>query len=468
MIIVILKVAQDFSNYQLSRLLLRSKTSKKLEGVRKVLKSSDTALVGLGDDSRVHEVESQRIVSSESAHYILVKGTDIESQSSASQTDEDTASQSETELSGARRYPITGKKSVQKLKESSLNVVFDSRAKDLNSGDVEDDRIFIPGKTASEAVSFGDMGVISDSSESDGEFQSFEGQLTLFENIRASVRDPSSHDVESDGGDGDLCKDAMHESKSFEVTTSLTPNPESLSPPTSPSSPSTLKARPSPPPNVIPPSPPTPNMKLMSSSTFNMEPSTSNVNISPSSTPLVISIECGDMDNTAVNKVTHEPTTEPTNEGKEMDTNKLGEAARELEEERPNEEDVVVIGNSSRDEVAHVVVDDTSKEQSGKAHWSGGEEIEELVGMDARLAQNLLGQEAKELDQQRTRQSRAAASVSNQMYKDAQVAKVINSGVDSYSESSQCRHFLRLPEVTSQRVYDSLSPESIHFEWSNN
>ena len=36
-------------------------------------------IVGLGDESKVHEVETSRIMSSDSAHYILVRGEDMES-----------------------------------------------------------------------------------------------------------------------------------------------------------------------------------------------------------------------------------------------------------------------------------------------------------------------------------------------------------------------------------------------------
>ena len=42
-----IQVSSDFSNYQLSRLLKRSRTSRKLEDVRKALREQDTVLVGL-------------------------------------------------------------------------------------------------------------------------------------------------------------------------------------------------------------------------------------------------------------------------------------------------------------------------------------------------------------------------------------------------------------------------------------
>ena len=55
-----------------------------------MLKSNDTAVVGLGEESKVHEVETSRIVSSEASHYILVKGADIvESQSSQDEEEQE-------------------------------------------------------------------------------------------------------------------------------------------------------------------------------------------------------------------------------------------------------------------------------------------------------------------------------------------------------------------------------------------
>lgn len=87
-----LQVAHDFSNYQLSRLMKRSRISQKLAGVRNVLKSNDTTIVGLGEESKIHDVETSRIMSHEAAHYILVKGVDIESQSSQDEDEADTCS----------------------------------------------------------------------------------------------------------------------------------------------------------------------------------------------------------------------------------------------------------------------------------------------------------------------------------------------------------------------------------------
>ena len=71
----------------------RSRTSQKLADVRKVLKSSETAVIGLSEESKVHEVEASRIMSSDTAHYILVKGRELESSSQ-----EDSLSQSSMEF----------------------------------------------------------------------------------------------------------------------------------------------------------------------------------------------------------------------------------------------------------------------------------------------------------------------------------------------------------------------------------
>ena len=72
------QVADDFSRYQLAGLVKRSRVSEKLECVRRVLKSGEAA-VAVGDVTKVRHVETNRVVSSDHTHYILVKGSDLES-----------------------------------------------------------------------------------------------------------------------------------------------------------------------------------------------------------------------------------------------------------------------------------------------------------------------------------------------------------------------------------------------------
>lgn len=66
---------------------------------------------------------------------------------------------------------------------------------------------------------------------------------------------------------------------------------------------------------------------------------------------------------------------------------------------------------------------DMPHSSSGRV-WSDDEEVEALGVMDARDAQEQLLRETAQLDSERRQQDRAAASVSNRMYKDAQVPGV--------------------------------------------
>ncbi|KAL5506745.1 hypothetical protein EMCRGX_G008482 [Ephydatia muelleri] len=81
------QVADDFSQYQLARLVKRSRVSERLECVRRVLRSGEAA-VAVGDMSKVHHVETNRVVSSDHTRYILVRGSGLES----SLTNSDSAS----------------------------------------------------------------------------------------------------------------------------------------------------------------------------------------------------------------------------------------------------------------------------------------------------------------------------------------------------------------------------------------
>ena len=71
-------MADDFSQYQLARLVKRSRVSERLECVRRALRSGEAA-VAVGDMSKVHHVETNRVVSSDHTRYILVRGSGLES-----------------------------------------------------------------------------------------------------------------------------------------------------------------------------------------------------------------------------------------------------------------------------------------------------------------------------------------------------------------------------------------------------
>ena len=116
------QVASDFSNYQLSKLMQRSRTSQKLADVGKVLRSIETAVIGLSEESKVHEVEASRIMSSDSAHYILVKGRELESSSQ-----EDSLSQSSME------FPVIGES------ESDMDRRREEEEEEEEEGEVEEE-----------------------------------------------------------------------------------------------------------------------------------------------------------------------------------------------------------------------------------------------------------------------------------------------------------------------------------------
>ena len=130
----LLQVASDFSSYQLSKLMTQSRTTRKLEEVRQVLKSNETAVMGLGEESRVHDVETSKILSSEGAHYILVRGRDINSQSSQDEDDEGGGwKEREDEHSGGwkerenelseDKNTVTGRKLIQKMVDEEVRGV---------------------------------------------------------------------------------------------------------------------------------------------------------------------------------------------------------------------------------------------------------------------------------------------------------------------------------------------------------
>ena len=65
--------------------------------------------------------------------------------------------------------------------------------------------------------------------------------------------------------------------------------------------------------------------------------------------------------------------------------------------------------------------DDGGSPSPRAAEWTGGEEVESLLTVAPSEAQKQLSLDVEQLEKEQTRQSRAAASVSNQMYKEAQV-----------------------------------------------
>ncbi|XP_070537591.1 DNA excision repair protein ERCC-5-like [Ptychodera flava] len=70
------KKAHDFSNYQLSNLLQKSRMSQRLEDVRKEMSNRESGEIAsmLNYEGATKDVQSQRVVSEDTQHYILIKG----------------------------------------------------------------------------------------------------------------------------------------------------------------------------------------------------------------------------------------------------------------------------------------------------------------------------------------------------------------------------------------------------------
>jgi hypothetical protein len=73
---VVIQESEDFSDYQLRKLMKQSKLTGRIETVRKEMNQRVTGDItyALGDDYYGEVVESQRVVSEDAAHIILIKG----------------------------------------------------------------------------------------------------------------------------------------------------------------------------------------------------------------------------------------------------------------------------------------------------------------------------------------------------------------------------------------------------------
>ena len=156
--------ASDFSNYQLSRLLHRSKLTRQLEEVRNTLKAGDTAREVVGGRSGSScEVESNQIMSSDSAHYILVKGVDLEGSSTQDKLND-------VIISGDDVIDNSGENSVHlETEEEKSDVIFNENdiiAEAEEEEGVKEGKI---GSATDGGVSAGEVGISSESSAASSE-----------------------------------------------------------------------------------------------------------------------------------------------------------------------------------------------------------------------------------------------------------------------------------------------------------
>ena len=447
----------------------RSRTTKRLEAVREVLKSNDTAVLGLGEESQVREVESGRIVSSDSARYILVRGNDIESQSSTSQTEEE---EEEEEEEGE---DVLSQQSGENVLSQHSGVAGSS----LGNMQEEEEggacggggggRLLLVGKGvghgfAVESTKTGvesiirSVGVMSDSSESSGseeeEFQSLEGQLTLFEDVLMSANRTSKTDLPSaititsceepsspamkppqpltsDERSSLLDAPSMEASLqpfSSKVTPSQSqPSTSEVTP--SQSQPSTSEVTPSQPSisQIAPPQPSTSEVLTSQLSTSEMmlsqklsvtlsQPPTSKVTPSQPPTSEVTSSQPSTSEAT--------PPQPSTSEATPPQPSTSGEALVTIDSNFPPKnppKGPETANNAATPESQEDASQVPPPPSSGQGAWCEEEEVQATGRMDPREAQEQLLAETARLDEERSRQSRVAATVSSRMYKDAQV-----------------------------------------------
>ena len=332
----------------------RSNISKKLSNVRKVLKSNDTAVIGLGEESKGLEVESNRIWSSEASHYILVKGTDIESQSSQ---DDDTCEEDEINIHCKMEGPRIGALD-DKIGDAGLAFVETKKSCDDsmsdNSKTLEPDVI----DAALNCWSEFDKGIDDDGNCNLCDRESVETERLDVQTkpahtmVEAKQQGSSKNDRE----DSPITKSQLEDIETHE------------------------------------------NDHEKSSKGKQ---------------------ECVDKDDTTLAKshspghVSHkeEVLLIPTPIESQMSSRLHTRTTSELEKVEPTIDLIL-------EEHEHIHEVPSSSEEEGHSET---EEVSRLLLMDPTTAQKQLGQEAMELERERTQQDRAAASVSNQMYKEVQV-----------------------------------------------
>ena len=380
-----LQIADDFSTYQLYKLLTQSRTSQKLEEVRKVLKSNQTATMGLSGEANIHDVETSRILSSESAHYILVRGTDIDGQSSQ---DESTTEETEEDRDGGYLRDEIEMKSQSKNQDGSV--------RDLTS------------------VGNGDKAV------GNSDFLEVVDDLTIL-----ASESPDSSDKPLLGStSGNILKDGQLSTNVFSELQNATEigtkqqclqTSEQLAP-------------------------------VVLSSQMSVEPKPLidvDALIYPASALDQESVNIVEVNKNTMNKDVE--STQTTSKEAEKLNNQPANLSLSMEKPEPQlfppkEQDIVLtvaesskVSTSSNHpypvlnysvDVHPPGVDKGREEREGSSpdlDWEGGREIDSLISLPLSEAQGRLGQDVLELERERARQGRAAAAVSNLMFKESQV-----------------------------------------------
>ena len=427
----------------------RSRISQRLEGVRKVLKSNDTAVVGLGEESKVHEVETSRIMSSEASHYILVKGADIESQDEEDDSQSQTSSldvgtstggtggtytaaredieyevqkffrdRKESLAEDGDEVPKNGLATVEK-RAAAIMVESESSGKEEKeepqTGKGDQEKAVVE-EGASELLTKDDMAAqvvdqdekeltpIIDIMENAGSDpssslskQTLTGEVAVTgENVHAQGQ--LSHDSTSKGESKSLTSSTTtsnNEILSTQTTINLT---------TSTGKENTEEAKQDLPSFV---NAAAQEETVESDSLIHMDLASKEK--SGEAFPSIIAIDLTSTHTTQEERpesITASPPKQTTTSNTELDLLPPTQGS---------------VAAATAEEVALIESDEGGSPSPPAAGWSRGKEVEALLTVAPSEAQEQLGMEVEQLERERTKQSRAAATVSNQMYKEAQV-----------------------------------------------
>ena len=405
-----------------------------------MLKSNDTAVVGLGEESKVHEVETSRIVSSEASHYILVKGMDIESQSSQDEGEEENNdSQTSKTSQTSSSDPDMGGRSICMGSGSFPGSIPNSRDVDVEPSidDVDDGggacptassreeiehevrKFFRDRKESLEAESRNKSTMIGSEIKCAAASAGDKTDTIVLESESASISGEKK--VEQAQKSGNDQKVVVIQEGTSELASKEDNDPQSminlplsaaeaedenkhsiLSCDTKVKEEKTEGASSS---SVI-------SIDLTAVHTTQEEPKS--LQVSPPKQTKAQSMECDLLRSSENSETTvadvHLGLIESDDRGSPSPLSAAAAEVELIESDSPA---------AAEAEIELIESDDGGSPSSSQ--WSGGKEVEALLTVAPPEAQKQLSLEVEQLERERTRQSRAAASVSNQMYKESQV-----------------------------------------------
>ena len=434
-----------------------------------MLKSNDTAVVGLGEESKVHEVETSRIVSSEASHYILVKGMDIEGQSSQDEEEgeeNDSPSQTSSLDVGPGTCIASPPGSIPKSGDMEPDIGTGGACQTASRGDIEyevrkffrdreeslgaEDRdkpskigLATVEKCAAAARDRHDAVVLELGSSGEEEIEQAYKQRSEKENVvieegklELATKDEVVAVVEQSVGGGpssSRSKEALTDGAAATGEAAHTQSHLSCDSVSKGQSESSILATVKQTNDILPPQS-TINLSIPAveeeedeetkHSLLSCDAKAKEKTEASSSSSFSVTA----IDLTAIHTIQEQPKSPEVSPPKQTTAGSMEHNLLHLTENSAAAAEVGLIGSDSGGSpspraaaAAEIKSDDEGPPSPRAAGWSGAEEVESLLTVAPSEAQEQLSLEVEQLERERTRQSRAAASVSNQMYKEAQV-----------------------------------------------